>query len=158
MEHALITSHTTPLLHGACECGTCTFELSMVPKVRFICHCTICQAFSGKPYADMTIVRAKHLKLTNADQISFKKYRPLPNINRGLCLNCKKPVVEFGGLGVLKWAFIPASSFESQKLLPMPQKHLFYEKHVTDVQDDLPKHIGYLHSQMAISKMLISTL
>ena len=153
-----MTSYTAPKLHGACEYGTCAFDLNIVPSVRFICHCTICQGFTGKPYADMAIVRAKHLKLTNADKISFRKYRPPPNIDRGLCLKCKKPVVEFGGIGALKWAFIPASNFESQQLLPMPKMHLFYDRHVKDALDSLPKHSGYLRSQLAIGKMMISTL
>ena len=151
-------SYTTPKLHGSCECGTCAFDLNIVPSARFICHCTICQGFTGKLYADMTIVRAKHLKLTNAYQISFKKYRPPPNINRGLCLNCKKPVVEFGGIGTLKWAFITASNFESQVLLPMPKMHLFYDQHLKSTSDDLPKHSGYIRSQLAICGMMMSTL
>lgn len=106
----------------------------------------------------MTIMRAKHVKLTNADQISFKKYRPPPNIDRGLCLKCKKPVVEFGGFGAFKWAFIPTSNFESQGLLPMPKMHLFYERRVKDSQDTLPKHNGYILSQLAIGRMLMSNL
>ena len=106
----------------------------------------------------MTIFRAKHVKLTNADQISFKKYRPPPNIDRGLCRQCKKPVVEFGGFGAFKWAFIPASNFESQEMLPMPQMHIFYDKHMKDALDNLPKHSGYLGSQLAIGKMMMSTL
>lgn len=152
-----MTSYTTPKLHGACECGICAFELSVTPTTRFICHCTICQAFTDKPYADMTIVRAKHLRLINVDKISFEKYRPPPNINRGLCLNCKKPVVEFGGLGPLKWVFIPASNFESQALLSAPQTYLFYNRHVTEALDNLPKHSGYFRSQIAIGKMLIKS-
>ena len=153
-----MTSYTTPKLQGACQCGTCTFDLKIVPSARFICHCTICQAFTGNSYADMTIVRAKHFKLTNADQISFKKYRLPPNIDRGLCLRCKKPVVEFGGFGTLKWAFIPASNFESQMLLPAPQMHLFYNRYLKNAIDDLPKHCGYLRSQLAIFKMLVSAM
>lgn len=70
----------------------------------------------------MTIVRAKHIKLTNADQISFKKYRPPPNIDRGLCLQCKKPVVEFGGFAALKWAFIPASNFDYSSVVAYAAK------------------------------------
>ena len=151
-------SYTPPLLHGACECGTCAFDLNIVPSARFICHCTICQAFTGKSYSDMTIVRAKHLTLMNEDQISFKKYRPPPNIDRGLCVSCKKPVVEFGGFGALKWAFIPASNFEFQALLPAPQLHLFYDKHVKSASDDLPKHSGYIRSQIAICGMMMNTL
>ncbi len=153
-----MTSYTPSKLHGSCECGTCSFDVTIVPTARFICHCTICQAFTGKPYADMTIVRAKHITLANSDQISFKKYRPPPNIERGLCLRCKEPVVEYGGLGALKWAFIPTSNFESQDMLPMPQMHIFYDKHLKDALDNLPKHSGYLRSQLAIGKMMMSTL
>ena len=153
-----MTSYKPSLLHGSCECGTCTFDVRVVPSARFICHCTICQAFTGKSYADMTIVRAKHVELTNEDQISFKKYRPPPNIDRGLCFKCKKPVVEFGGFGALKWAFIPVSNFESQGLLPMPQMHIFYDRHLKDAPDGLPRHSGYLRSQLAIGRMLIGTL
>lgn len=153
-----MTSHTPPLLHSSCECGTCVVDVTIAPSTRFICHCTICQAFTGKSYSDMTIVRAKHVKLTNSDQISFKKYRPPPNIDRGLCLKCKKPVVEFGGFGAFKWDFIPTSNFESQGLLPIPQMHLFYERRVKDTLDNLPKHNGYLLSQVAIGRMLMSNL
>ena len=148
----------TSLLHSSCECGTCIVDVNIVPSMRFICHCTICQAFTGKSYSDMTIVRAKHVDLTNANQISFRKYRPPPNIDRGLCLKCKKPVVEFGGVGIFKWAFIPTSNFESQGLLPMPQMHLFYERRLQDSLDNLPKHNGYFSSQLAIGNMLMNSL
>src|SRR5690242_3449915 len=109
--------HTTHLLQGTCECGICAFDVNALPSARLICHCTICQAFTGKSYTDVAIVRAKHVKLRNEDRISFKKYRPPPNLARGLCLKCKKPVVEFSGYGVFKWAFIPAGNVESQRLL-----------------------------------------
>ena len=149
--------HTFSPLHGACECGTCTFNISVLPSARLICHCTICQAFTGQSYSDVTIVRAKHVTLTNEDQIAFKKYRPPPNLSRGLCLRCKKPVLEFSGFGAFKWAFIPAGNFEIQSL-PMPQMHIFYDQHLEDAPDDLPKHSGYLRSQLAIVRMLMGTL
>ena len=149
----------TPLqLYSACACGTCIAHVKVVPSTRFICHCTICQTFTGKAYADMVIVRAKHVGLMNVDLISFKKYRPPPNINRGLCLKCKKPVVELGGFGSFQWAFIPASNFEAQGMLPMPQMHLFYERRVADAFVDLPQHQGYFASQLAIVRMLGNTL
>jgi hypothetical protein len=143
-------------LHGSCACGTCAFDVKATPTARLICHCAICQAFTGKAFADVTVLRAKHVELTNADQISFKKYRPPPNLARGHCLKCKTPVVEFFGFGAFKLTFIPTSNFESQDLLPMPHMHIFYERRVKDVMDNLPKHSGYFPSQLAIGRMLLS--
>ncbi|MGH8007877.1 MAG: GFA family protein [Candidatus Binatia bacterium] len=153
-----MTTYTPSLLHGSCECGTCAFDVRVTPTARFICHCTICQAFTGKSFSDVTVLRAKDVELTNADQISFKKYRPPFNLERGLCLKCKKPVLEFGGFGAFKLAFIPASNFESQHLLPMPQMHIFYHRRLKDALDDLPKHSGYLRSQLAIGRMLMGSV
>jgi hypothetical protein len=101
-------------LRGSCECGACSFEVHTSPKARFRCHCLICQAFNGKPFADVVAVRAKDVVLKNAQNISFKKYRPPPNFNRGVCRTCGKPVVEVGGVGPFKLRFIPASCFEAE--------------------------------------------
>jgi hypothetical protein len=90
-------------MHGSCDCGTCAFEVRTTPAARFICHCTICQAFTGKPFFDVTVLRAKDVVWTNADHISFNKYRLPPNINRGRCRECGKPVVEVGGFGPFKF-------------------------------------------------------
>ncbi len=149
--------HTPSLLHGACTCGTCAFDVKAIPTARLICHCNICQGFTGKAFADVTVIRAKHIQLTNADQISFKKYRPPPNLARGLCIHCKKPVVEFLGFGAIKLAFIPSSNFASQDLLPLPHMHIFYDRRLKDAQDKLPKHSGYFQSQLAIGKMMLSS-
>ncbi|MFD0913388.1 GFA family protein [Methylophilus luteus] len=157
-ESISMTKYTPSLLHGSCECGTCTLDAKVIPTARLICHCTICQRFMGKSFSDVTVIAAKQLEVKNIEQISFKKYRPPPNLARGLCLNCKKPVVEFIGFGPFKLAFIPSSNFESQHLLPAPYMHIFYEKRLENAPDNLPKYNGYISSQLAIGKMLISRL
>jgi hypothetical protein len=144
-------------LHGACTCGTCSFE-TKVPTVRFICHCLICQAFNGKPFSDVTVIRAREVTLHNAGHISFKKYRPPPNLNRGRCMDCGKPVVETAGAGPLKLMFIPSDTFAAPELLPPAQMHIFYHRRVSDVQDDLPKHEGYWRSQLAVGRLLMARL
>ncbi len=153
----MITERLSPM-HGSCECGTCAFEVRATPAARFICHCTICQAFTGKPFSDVTVFRAKDVALTNADYISFAKYRPPPNFNRGRCRECGKPVVEVAGFGSFKIIFIPTSNFERQDLLPTAQMHVFYHRRLKDSQDDLPKHSGYLRSELAIGRMLMRSL
>ncbi|WP_287253847.1 GFA family protein [Mesorhizobium sp.] len=86
-------------LHGSCECGACSFEVRTAPKGRFRCHCLICQAFNGKPFADVPAVRAKDVVLKNAGNISFKKYRPPPNFNRGACRTCGSRLWRLRALG-----------------------------------------------------------
>jgi hypothetical protein len=155
MENDPMTTDGRSPMHGSCECGTCAFEVRATPAARFICHCTICQAYTGKPFSDVAVLRAKDVRLTNADQISAKKYRLPPNINRGLCRKCGKPPVEFGGFGPFRMAFIPTSNFECQDVLPKAQMHVFYHRRLKDSQDSLPKHSGYLRSELGIGRMLM---
>ena len=149
----------TPLpLRGSCECGTCSFEVHKLPKGRFRCHCLICQAFNGKPFADVVAVRGHDVVLKNADKISFRKYRPPPNFNRGLCRICGKPVVEVADFGPFKVMFIPAYNFDWGAPLPPVRMDVFYHRRVRDMPDSLPKYSGYFPSELAIGKMIMSGL
>ena len=129
------------------------------PKARFRCHCLICQTFNAKPFADVVAVRAKAVVLNNADHISFKKYRPPPNFNRGVCRTCGKPVVEVAGVWPLKVMFIPASNFEIAAQLPPVRMDVFYHRRVQDMPaDGVPQHSGYYRSEWAIVKMILRGL
>ncbi|MGH0273407.1 GFA family protein [Sinorhizobium meliloti] len=142
-------------LRGSCECGTCSFEVYTSPKVRFRCHCLICQAFNGRPFADVVAVRAKDVVLEKAGNISFKKYRPPPNFNRGVCRTCGKPVVEVAGFGPFKVLFIPACNFAPVARLPPVRMDIFYHRRVLDMPDSLPKYRGYFASELAVAKMIM---
>jgi hypothetical protein len=145
-------------LHGSCQCGSWGFDVAVTPKVRFLCHCTVCQSFTGKPFSDVTVVRAKHVTPINEDRMSFAKYRSPPNINRGVCRNCRKPIIEYAGFGPLKLMFIPAPNFENQAMLPEPQAHIFYHRRLADHRDKLPKYSGYLPSQLAALRLIMRGL
>jgi hypothetical protein len=157
-EHQHMTTDTSLPLRGSCECGACSFEVHTAPKGRFRCHCLICQAFNGKPFADVVAVRGKDVVLTNAGNISFGKYRPPPNFNRGVCRTCGKPVVEVAGVGPLKVMFIPASTFEPEARLPPVRFDMFYHRRVLDMLDRVPKYSGYFASLLAVGKMIMSGL
>src|SRR5437016_5854863 len=137
---------------GSCECGACTFAVKARPKARFICHCTICQAYTGNAFSDVTVMRAKDVAIANRDLISFRKYRPPPNIDRGLCGTCGKPVVELGGFGPFAMIFIPSGNIRDQALLPPARMHIFYHSRVKDVDDSLPTYSGYFSSQFALTR------
>ena len=151
------TNATLPL-RGACECGACTFEVHASPKARFRCHCQICQVFNNKPFADVVAVRAKDVVLKSAGNISFAKYRPPPNFNRGVCRTCGKPVVEVAGAGPFKVMFIPASNFELPDRLPPIRVDIFYHRRVQDMHDSLPKYSGYFASEFAVGKLIMAGL
>lgn len=147
------------LLQSSCACGTCGVEATVIPVDRFVCHCLFCQTFTGMPFSDVTIFRAKDVAIKNPDNLSFKKYRWLPpRLNRGHCSTCGKPVVELSGSGLFALVFIPSNSFSKQELLPVIQRHTFYHRRIRDADDHLPKHSSFLSSQLVLIKMSIHTL
>jgi hypothetical protein len=143
---------------GSCECGACSFDLNVLPKARFRCHCLICQEFNDKPFADVVAVRARNVVLRNAEGISFKKYRAPPNFDRGLCRICNTPVIEIMSVGPLKVMFIPVTTFGPNLQLPSPRMDIFYHRRVMDITDGLPRYSGYFASELAVGKLIMSGL
>lgn len=143
---------------ASCACGASRFRLNTRPFARFICHCAICQAYTGKPCSDVTVLRARDVALADETQVVFKKYRLPPNIVRGSCPSCGKPVVEFGLAGPARLAFVPTGNYADPSTLPPASMHIFYHRRVTDVHDDLPKHKGYFPSQLAVMGLLFRGL
>jgi hypothetical protein len=141
----------------ACRCGASRFSLSGEPIGRFFCHRTICQAFNGRPYADVTGFAARAVVLPKDSAVTFRHYRPPPALDRGACPACGGPVVEFMALGPLKmFAFVPSQNFEQPSELPKPSLHIFYHRRVADATDSLPKVRGYWASETSVSRMLLA--
>ena len=149
-------------ISGACSCGRCSFELNTVPMVRLICHCTVCQAFTGKAVSDVMIVFARGAKLSGAEHAEYRSYRkyqfPPPNLKRGRCTSCLKPYLEISGIWPLKIYFIPVANFENPDILPAAEGHIFYEHRLEDIDDGIPKHEGYIDSQGALLKMIVHAM
>jgi len=147
---------------GSCPCGTCGFDVAGPVKARIICHCTICQRFTGKALADVGIVPGWQASLDNEPQVTFRSYKkfgfPPPSLRRGRCKTCLQPFVETFGGPAMKILFIPAANFDDQAGLPRANAHVFYEHRQEDAEDDIPKHSGYLASQAAILRAVVNTL
>jgi hypothetical protein len=139
---------------AACECGACQMEVSAGPAARLICHCTICQAFTGRPFSDVVMMRARSVVVRSTENIEFKKYRLPPNTLRGLCKRCGKPAIELGGIGPTKFAIIPTPNFSHLEWLPPVAMHIFYHRRQKDSSDCLPKYSGYFPSELAVIKLL----
>lgn len=141
-----------------CPCGACEIELDAVPRVRFLCHCTICQSVYPGDYADATMLRADRTRLLCAENLLFKKLAKPPALDRGVCDQCNHPVI-----GFLESGFLPTLAFVPTAVLPdgiapPPLRHVYYGTRVTDVDDDLPKTHGELASQLSLILPFLRTI
>ena len=171
------TDTTTSVMRGSCACGANTFELSVVPTQRFYCHCLYCQEFVGKPYTDVTMVRAAHVTV-HAEHATSKRPRLLPpgfahgrgsrfghpdkgrfakcaNLDRARCDECGQPVIASLGSGPTKTYVSPRANFARHDQLPPVQRHIYYRLREADATDDLPKHHYFASSQSAIIGMVL---
>ncbi|WP_201557808.1 GFA family protein [Psychrobacter sp. 72-O-c] len=137
---------------ASCSCYSNTYTINNKPIGRFICHCTICQEFTGQAYNDVTILLksdVSELKLINT---KFRRWKLPPNISRGLCTRCNKPSIEMAVGGNL--ILVPTANYLDGAALPEPTMHLFYNRRVEDMDDNLPKYNGFVQSQTMMVKAL----
>lgn len=140
----------------ACSCGTVKLQVKKPPLVRFNCHCTICQSVYKKPFADAVVLRRKDVVVEDMAKINFKKHRPPPNLDRGICPSCEKPAVGFMKLGPgMDMCFLPSHMFENADDLPPTDLHIFYKFRSADVEDSLPKYQTYLTSNLGFTRYLM---
>lgn len=143
----------------SCRCGACSLEVAGAVRLRFICHCTICQRFNASPQADMAVFRRDEVALATDCPIEYERYKKRMGVDRGRCRECGQPVVEFMQLPLVPGiAFAPAAAVAAVMPLPEPAMRLFYDKRVADADDDLPRFSGFLASQLAASRRLLPAL
>lgn len=138
--------------HVQCHCGANRYRLTGKPVCRFICHCQICQAYTRATSSDVMVVLARDVHVDDISQTRFKRWRMPPNIRRGTCRQCNKPVIEFGAANQL--VFVPVPNVQEQDALPPTDLHLFYNRRCSDAVDPLPKLSGYVRSNAALMRLI----
>ncbi|WP_338549068.1 GFA family protein [Roseovarius phycicola] len=129
------------------------------PRHRLYCHCSVCQRVYGQPYADVTILPAAAVSVPENTRITFDRYKSPPAIRRGMCPDCKTPVVGFMTYGPgLRLAYIPATAFKTNPPETKPMVHLFYKTRQADVEDRLPKIAGTIASFIAGTPLVLGAL
>lgn len=147
-------------LHNAqCSCASTKFRLQGKALLRGFCHCTICQAFNQAGYADITVFRADEVETPDPALVELKSYRSPQVLQRGKCVHCHKPAIEYFHLFPMPdLVIVPTANILEADLVPEPSLHIFYDRRVEDVQDRLPKYNGYLSSQIAFGRRLMTAL
>lgn len=142
-----------------CPCGATKFTIQGKPLVRVFCHCTICQEFNQAAYSDVTIFLAKDVRICDKNQIRFRRYKSPPAVDRGKCATCDKPAIELFELPLLpSLVIVPSDHIPKSPLLPKPSAHIFYHRAVAHINDELPKHNGFIMSQIAFGAKLLPAL
>jgi hypothetical protein len=143
----------------ACLCGASRFTVAGKPIGRFFCHCTICQKVYGKPFADATYFWANSISLPDDQPIEFRRYRPPPALRRGICTKCRNPAIAFMSVvPTLTVAFIPSQNFPRPSELPAPDRRIFYDRRVADINDAVPKLSGYWASEAYVTRSIFGNL
>lgn len=137
---------------GSCSCCSNTYTINHTPIARFICHCTICQEYTGQAYNDVTVLLKPDVSELNLMRTNFRRWKLPPNISRGLCKRCNKPSIEMAMGDNL--VLVPTNNYSDIAALPEPTMHLFYNRRVEDIEDNLPKYNGFVQSQAMIFKAL----
>ena len=146
-------------LNGHCSCGEVKFNVSGKPILRAFCHCTICQAYNNAPYADITLFRSSDVVMPQKRSVEFNSYKFPPIVQRGKCVSCGKAAVEYLNVFPMpKIIIVPSHNIDDKAFVPDASFHVFYDKRVSDIQDELPKYNGYLKSELAFGHKLISSL
>lgn len=143
-------------LNCTCQCKANSFDVTDEILGRFICHCEVCQKFTGKGYSDVTVILAKDVSEKSLKATKFERMKLPPNIRRGTCIQCNKPSIEYGIFNSL--AFIPSSNYAQPEALPEPSLHMFYHRRLENIDDQVPKYEGFLKSQLAVTGLIVKGL
>ena len=138
----------------SCDCGKANARFSVMPKVRFRCHCTKCQSVYKSAYADALVFRRGQVQIADKEQIKWiRTARPSPLI-RGLCKTCDEPVLAhfYGALSM-----VPARSVSELELPPI-DCDVYYRTRSGDINDGVPKYEGALATYAGLTMPFLGVL
>jgi class 3 adenylate cyclase len=133
-----LPSDMQPMAEGGCLCGNIRYAVTGNALGSMLCHCRMCQKYSGAPILEGTTFPADSFRLTKG---SPKFYKSSAIAERGFCADCGSPVVYRGLIGYwTNWIVVTTGSFDEPQRFP-PTYHLGIESSLPwlKILDDLPK-------------------
>lgn len=133
-----IPGEEVALASGGCLCGNIRYEVTGDALGSMLCHCTMCQRFSGAPILEGTTFPSDAFRLLKGEP---KFYQSSAIAKRGFCPDCGSPIMFQGIIGSwVDWVVITTGSFDEPWRFP-PTYHLGIESSLPwlKVVDDLPR-------------------
>jgi len=86
---------------------------------------------------DVIVHDAVSVQMPPPGTVKFDIYKPLPNVQRGLCTHCNQAVIEVFKTPLFPaLTIVPAAMFKTASEVPAPSAHIFYDKQVEDATDN----------------------
>lgn len=126
------------IVTGGCLCGNVRYELTDSALGSMLCHCRMCQKFSGAPILGGTTFQTEALRFTKGHP---KFYQSSKIAERGFCGDCGTALLYRGLIGIwTKWIMVFTASLDEPEDFP-PTYHLGIESTMPwlDIHDDLPR-------------------
>jgi DNA-binding winged helix-turn-helix (wHTH) protein len=91
LHHMLdLSGGNTMPVAGGCLCGAVRYLITEPAHDTVICHCRMCQRFSGAPLSVSSVYGTEAVKFTRGEP---KYYKSSPFAERGFCANCGSSLV-----------------------------------------------------------------
>ena len=142
------TTHKSEPITGGCLCGAIRYEVTGPEIDAELCHCRMCQRFSGGPVLAWASFPKEALRFTQGEPKYYqssqggpKYYESSPIAERGFCSNCGSSLTYRGLVPQLAdWIFVCVGCFDDPETFA-PIWHLGIESQMPwlDIHDDLPR-------------------
>ncbi len=123
---------------GGCLCGSIRYEVVGKSLGSMLCHCTMCQRYSGAPILEGTTFPIDAFRFTKGEP---KFYQSSKIAKRGFCANCGSPIMFKGIIGAwTDFVVLTTGSLDEPWKFP-PTYHLGTESSLPwlKIVDDLPR-------------------
>lgn len=107
---------------GSCMCGEVQFECSGEPFSFSLCHCTMCQKFSGGPFGAFVGVKKKDFKYTQGEN-TITVFKSSDWASRAFCSKCGSSLMYLYHEAPEN-CFVGAGAFDDE-LGIKPKRHIF---------------------------------
>ena|SRR5690606_25354158 len=132
-----------------CDCGSVKIELTGKPRVQAYCHCIDCRQLSKMAFSALTAWNDDCVEITNGKENLIEFSHPDNKMKRNFCSMCGDTLFYTNRLG---WRIISQVLMEKFKVFHAtefsPEKHLFYEQRIININDSLPKYLRGSNSQV----------
>ena len=126
------------MIYGSCLCGSIQFQIKNVPKQINLCHCKMCQKFSGSAFGSFMRVHAFDFEITQGKELE-KIYDSSEWAARAFCKNCGSSL-KYINKNTPEWVILAAGCLDDHPGIE-PRHHIFVKDKAPwyEIDNNIPR-------------------